>query len=115
VSGLKHDFSIQKGPKLRAQGTAKAAGIANSEKKPRKKIKKIGLHYIYTSSVCTFARTGPGLSVRENFLIIYLYCKICRKKGDDEVVLCRDCDDCADETVKFVDIGPHDQAYAKIK
>jgi mRNA-degrading endonuclease YafQ of YafQ-DinJ toxin-antitoxin module len=25
-------------------------------------------------------------SVRKNFLIIYLYCKICRKKGDDEVV-----------------------------
>jgi len=54
-------------------------------------------------------------SVRKNFLIIYLYCKICRKKGDDEVVLCRDCDVCADETIKFVDIGPHDQAYAKIK
>jgi hypothetical protein len=36
VSGLKHDFSIQKGPKLRAQGTAKAAGIANSEKDQKK-------------------------------------------------------------------------------
>lgn len=53
--------------------------------------------------------------VRKNFLIIYLYCKICRKKGDDEVVLCNDCDDCTDETIKFVDIGPHDQAYAKMK
>ena len=53
--------------------------------------------------------------VRKNFLIIYLYCKICRKKGDDEVVLCSDCDDCADETLKFVDMGPHDQAYAKMK
>lgn len=53
--------------------------------------------------------------VRKNFLIIFLYCKICRKKGDDEVVLCNDCDDCADETVKFVDMGPHNQAYAKMK
>ena len=53
--------------------------------------------------------------VRKNFLIIFLYCKICRKKGDDEVVLCRDCNDCADETVKFVDMGPHNQTYAKMK
>ena len=53
--------------------------------------------------------------VRKNFLIIYLYCKICRKKGDDDVVLCRDCDDCTDETIKFVDLGPHNQAYAEMK
>ena len=51
--------------------------------------------------------------VRKNFLIIYLYCKTCRKKGDDEVVLCKDCEDCEDETIKFVDLGPHDQAYGK--
>lgn len=51
--------------------------------------------------------------VRKNFLIVYLYCKICRKKGDAEVVLCRDGDDCTDETIKFVDLGPHDQSYGK--
>lgn len=52
-------------------------------------------------------------SIRRNFLIIYLYCKLCRKKCDNEIVLCRDCDKCADDTIKFIDLGPHDQAYAK--
>ncbi len=52
-------------------------------------------------------------TVRRNFLIIYLYCKICRKKGDKEIVLCRDCDKCSDNTIKFIDLGPHDQAYGK--
>ncbi len=52
-------------------------------------------------------------SVRRNFLIIYLYCKVCRKKGDNEIVLCSDCDKCSDNTIKFIDLGPHDQAYGK--
>jgi len=53
--------------------------------------------------------------VRKNFLIIYLYCKICRKKGDDKIVLCSDCHKYSDDTIKFVDLGPHDHAYEKIK
>ena len=51
--------------------------------------------------------------VKRNFLIIFLYCKVCRKKGDDEIVLCKDCDNCADDTIKFVEPGPHNQAYGK--
>ena len=51
--------------------------------------------------------------VKRNFLIIFLYCKVCRKKGDDEIVRCKDCENCTDDTIKFVDIGPHDQAYGK--
>ena len=51
--------------------------------------------------------------VRKNFLIIFLYCKICRKKGDSQVVLCNDCSGCEDETIKFIDLGPHDKAYGK--
>ena len=51
--------------------------------------------------------------VRRNFLIIYLYCKICRKKGDEKIVLCSDCNDCPDNTIKFIDLGPHDKAYGK--
>ncbi len=51
--------------------------------------------------------------VRRNFLIIYLYCGICRKKGDYKIVLCSDCNDCRDNTIKFVDLGPHDKAYGK--
>lgn len=51
--------------------------------------------------------------VKKNFLIIYLYCEACRKKGDDQFVLCSDCSDTEDETIKFVLFGPHDSAYGK--
>ena len=51
--------------------------------------------------------------VRKNFLIIYIYCKICRKKGDDKIVLCDDCNTCSDDTIKFINLGPHDYTYKK--
>ena len=51
--------------------------------------------------------------VKKNFLLIYLYCKICRKKGDNTIVLCDDCINCADETLRFVELGPHDRADGK--
>lgn len=49
--------------------------------------------------------------VRRNFLIIFLYCSICRRKGDDAIVLCKDCPECTDDTIKFIALGPHDKAY----
>ncbi|MFH1287599.1 MAG: hypothetical protein ABII25_02765 [bacterium] len=49
--------------------------------------------------------------VKRNFIIIFLYCNVCRKKGDDEIVRCSNCDECSADTIKFIDIGPHDQAY----
>lgn len=49
--------------------------------------------------------------VRRNFLIIFLYCSVCRKKGDEKIVLCTDCSSCADDTIKFVALGPHDKTY----
>ena len=49
--------------------------------------------------------------VKKNFLVIYLHCRVCRKKGDDGVVLCADCTQCPDDTVKFVALGPHNEAY----
>ena len=49
--------------------------------------------------------------VKKNFLIIFLYCYTCRKKGDDIIVLCNDCDRCEDETIKFIALGPHDKVY----
>ncbi len=49
--------------------------------------------------------------VKRNFIIIYLYCEICRKKGDDSVVNCSDCQDMPDKTLKFILLGPHDEAY----
>lgn len=49
--------------------------------------------------------------VKRSFIIIYLYCEVCRKKGDDEVVACADCRDTPDNTLKFVLLAPHDAAY----
>ena len=49
--------------------------------------------------------------VKRNFIIIYLYCEVCRKKGDNTVVLCNDCHDRSDKTLKFILLGPHDKAY----
>ena len=51
--------------------------------------------------------------VKRSFIIIYLYCDSCRKKGDDTVVACTDCKDTSDQTVKFVLLGPHNEAYKK--
>ena len=48
--------------------------------------------------------------VKRNFIIIYLYCAACRKKGDDKFVACFDCYATSDETIKFVLLGPHDKA-----
>jgi mRNA-degrading endonuclease YafQ of YafQ-DinJ toxin-antitoxin module len=50
-------------------------------------------------------------SIKKNFLVIFLYCNSCRKKGEDEIVLCSDCLECSDGTIKFVGIGPHDKVY----
>ena len=55
-----------------------------------------------------------GLSsvpVAKNFIIVYSYCRICRKKGDDQILLCHDCSNIMDETVRFFDFGPHDKVY----
>ena len=50
-------------------------------------------------------------SIKKNFLIIFLYCNSCRKKGDGETVLCSDCLDRKNDTIKFIAIGPHDRVY----
>ena len=39
--------------------------------------------------------------VKRNFIIIYLYCDVCRKKGDAEFVACSDCSTTSDDTIKF--------------
>ena len=51
--------------------------------------------------------------VQRNFIIIYLYCDICRRKSDDKIVLCIDCSKYLDDTIKFVIFGPHDDSYRK--
>ena len=50
--------------------------------------------------------------VKRNFIIIYLYCAACRKKGNAEFVACSDCLTTSDETIKFVLLGPHDEVYS---
>jgi len=52
-------------------------------------------------------------AVKKNFLIIFSYCNSCRIKGDDKIILCSDCLKCDDDTLKFIDIGPHDRIYKK--
>lgn len=49
--------------------------------------------------------------VKRNFIIIYLFCEVCRKKNDDVIVNCSDCKEMPDNTLKFVLLGPHDDAY----
>ena len=49
--------------------------------------------------------------VKRNFIIIYLYCDLCRKKNDDVVVDCAGCAKTDNQTLKFVLLGPHDAAY----
>ena len=50
-------------------------------------------------------------SVKKNFLIIFLYCNSCRKKGDDSIILCSDCGKCSNDTIRFIEVGPHDKVY----
>lgn len=52
--------------------------------------------------------------VKKNFLIIYLFCRLCRGKKDDGIVRCSDCRECPDETIKFVALGPHDKTYQNL-
>ena len=50
--------------------------------------------------------------VKKNFIIIYLYCSSCRKKSHNHFVNCHDCKETDDETIKFILLGPHDEAYS---
>jgi len=52
-------------------------------------------------------------AVKKNFLIIFSYCNSCRKKGDDKIILCSNCLEYSDDTLKFIEIGPHDRVYKK--
>lgn len=56
-----------------------------------------------------------SVPVAKNFVIVYSYCKICRKKGDDQILLCYDCSNMTDETVRFFDIGPHNKVYELVR
>jgi len=51
--------------------------------------------------------------VKRNFLIIYLYCRTCRLRGDDGVILCSDCGECPGDTIKFIALGPHNHSCGR--
>jgi len=50
--------------------------------------------------------------VKRGYLVIYTYCKSCRKKADDTVVRCGDCAEQGDEVIRFWAFGVHDKVYA---
>jgi len=49
--------------------------------------------------------------VKRNFIIIYLHCDICRRKGDNVVIDCCDCSLMDNQTLRFILLGPHDKTY----
>ena len=80
-------------------------------KKIISKIDKIILNPLMGEPLKYDLRGLYSVPVSRNFLIIYSYCKICRKKGDDTILLCHDCADMPVETTRFFDLGPHDRVY----
>lgn len=52
---------------------------------------------------CRSARVG------QNFRLIFVICEECRKEPD--CIFC-ECEGLADQTVVFLNLGPHDKAYA---
>ena len=87
----------------------KHAGI---EKQIEEKVKQIIEHPVELGEPLKGKLRGCySCSVKRNFIIIYLYCNVCRKKRDDEFVACSDCSETCDETLKFLILGPHDEAY----
>ena len=54
---------------------------------------------------------GYWCPVKRNFIIIYLYCKACRSRGNDAVAHCAECEGMEEETIQFLYLGPHDRTY----
>jgi len=91
------------------EGVRKHAGI---RKQIEQKVRQIINHPVELGEPLKGSLRGfYSCPVKRNFIIIYLYCAVCRKKGDAEFVACSDCSTAADETIRFVMLGPHDEAY----
>lgn len=85
--------------------------FASIKKKTLNKIDKIIQNPLMGEPLKYDLRGLYSVPVAKNFIIVYSYCRICRKKGDDKILLCYDCSDMPEETLRFFDIGPHDKAY----
>ena len=91
------------------KGVRKHAGI---KKKIEEKVRQVMEHPVEIGEPLKGNLRGfYSCPVKRNFVIIYLYCAACRKKGDAEFVCCSNCSDTSDDTIKFVLLGPHDEAY----
>jgi len=91
------------------QAVKKHAGI---KKQIESKVKQIIEHPVELGEPLKGKLRGfYSCPVKRNFIIIYLYCDVCRKKGDDEFVACADCNDTDDQTIKLLIVGPHNDAY----
>ena len=84
---------------------------ASIKKHVENKVRMISEHPLTGEPLKGNFRGYYSCSVRRNFIIIYLFCEACRKKGDAGFVACADCSDTPDDTIKFVLFGPHDEAY----
>jgi len=91
------------------KGVRKHAGI---KKQIEEKVRQIMEHPVELGEPLKGNMRGfYSYPVKRNFIIIYLYCVACRKKGDSEFVACSNCSNTSDDTIKFVLLGPHDEAY----
>jgi len=55
-----------------------------------------------------------GYPVAKNLLIIYSYCKDCRLKSCQSRNNCAFCKETPDDTVVFIFIAPHEEAYEQM-
>jgi len=85
--------------------------FASNKQKALNKIDKIIQNPLVGEPLKYDLRGLYSVPVAKNFLIIYSYCRICRKKGDHNILLCHDCSDMPAETLRFFDFGPHDGVY----
>ncbi|MCP4683123.1 MAG: hypothetical protein GY864_12375 [Desulfobacterales bacterium] len=85
--------------------------FASIKKRILNKIKKIVRDPLIGEPLKYDLRGLFSTPVARNFLIIYSYCSICRRRGDDRILRCHDCTDMSDETIRFFDVGPHDKIY----
>lgn len=47
----------------------------------------------------------------ENFIITYIVCEECRQLQQEDINNCRDCGNIPENSVIFLDFGPHDLTY----
>jgi Txe/YoeB family toxin of Txe-Axe toxin-antitoxin module len=88
--------------------------FSSIKKKIRNKIDQLKQNPLVGEPLRYDLRGLYSVPVAKHFIIIHVYCRMCRKKGDDRILCCHDCDVIPDETMRFFDVGPHDAVYRKL-